>query len=84
MNMWIPMEQLAKSLDCRNHAGYHILSFEHALDFGLDSRPSAGRKFAQQFPVEARMDSQPFGDGEYYLSVRNWQTNLFGDVNAGH
>ncbi len=40
------MDQLAESLDGRNHAGHDILSMQHALDFGLDARPGAGGKFA--------------------------------------
>jgi hypothetical protein len=77
------VDQLAKSLDCRNHAGHHILSLQHALDFGLDACPGAGGKFAQQLPVEARMGSQPFGDGKNYLSMCNWQTNIFGGHQSG-
>ena len=89
MDMWIPMQKgsasllLQQELDCRNHTRYYILSFEHALNFGLDARPSARGKFAQQLPVETRMDSQAFGDGENDLSVRDWQTYIFGDVDAG-
>ena len=83
MDMRIPMQKGSKSLDCRNHAGYYILSFEHAPGFGLDARPSTGGKFAKQLPVKARMDSQAFGDGENDLSVRHRQTNIFGDVDAG-
>jgi len=83
MQVRIPMEQLSKSLDCRNHAGNDILSFEHAPDFGLDARPSAGGKFTKQLPVEACVDSQSLGDGENDLSVRNRQTNIFSDVDAG-
>jgi hypothetical protein len=40
------MEQLAKCLDGRNHAGHDILSMQHAPDFGLDARPGAGGKLA--------------------------------------
>ncbi len=77
------MQKRSERLDCRNHAGYYILSFEHALNFGLDARPNARGKFAKQLPVETRMDSQAFGDGENDLSVRHRQTNIFGDVEAG-
>ena len=77
------MQKGSEGLDCGNHAGNDIFSIEHALGFGLDARPSAGGKFAQQLSVETRMDSQSLGDGENYLSVRNWKTNIFGDVYAG-
>ena len=76
------MQKGPKSLDCRNHAGYYILSFEHVPDFALDASPSARGKFAKQLPVEASMDSQAFGDGENDLSVRNRKTNIFGDVDT--
>ena len=83
MDMRIPMEQLTKCLDGRNHAGYDILSIQHAPDFGLDARPGAGGKFAQQLSVETCMHSQTFGNGKNHLSVRNGQTNIFGDVDGG-
>jgi hypothetical protein len=51
------MEQLAKSLDCRNHAGYHILSPQHPSGFGLDARPGAGGKFAQKLPIKTSVNS---------------------------
>jgi len=60
------------------------MSIQYALNFRLDAIPSTGGKFAKQFSIETRMDSQAFGDGENYLSVRHWQTNIFGDVNAGY
>ncbi len=82
MDMWIPVDQLAERLNRRNHSWNDIVSIQHAPDFVLDACPSAGGKFAQQLPVETRMDSQAFGDGENYLSMRHRQTNVFGDVDA--
>ena len=36
MDMRIPMEQLPKRLDGRNHAGHDIRQVQHAPDFGLE------------------------------------------------
>ena len=70
-------------LDCRNHARNHILSPQQPPGFGLDTRPGTGGKFAQQFPVKTSVNSQTFGNGKNHLSVRNGQTNIFGDVDGG-
>jgi hypothetical protein len=32
------MQKLAVSLDCRDHAGHHVVATEQALDFGLEAR----------------------------------------------
>ncbi len=84
MDMRIPMEQLSKRLDGRNHAGNHIHSPQHALNFGLDAHPGAGGKFAQQLAIKTCVNSQTLGDGKNHLSVRNGKTNIFGDVDACH
>ena len=78
------MEQLSKRLDGPNHAGNHIHSPQHALNFGLDAIPSAGGKFAQELAIETCVNSQTFGDGKNHLSVRNGKTNICGDVDACH
>ena len=82
MDMRIPMEQLSKRLDGPNHAGNHIHSPQHALNFGLDAHPGAGGKFAQQLAIKTCVNSQTLGDGKNHLSVRNGKTNIFGDVDA--
>ena len=83
MDMGMPMQQSSVRLDRGNHAGNDIFSIQHALDFGLNARPSAGGKFAQQLPVETCVHSQSLGDGKNHLSVRNRKTNIFGDVDRG-
>ena len=84
MDMRIPMEQLPKRLDGRNHAGHDIRQVQHAPDFGLDAIPSAGGKFVQELAIETCVNSQTFGDGKNHLSVRNGKTNICGDVDACH
>ncbi len=76
------MQKGSKSLDCRKHAGYYILSFEHAPDFGLDASPSARGKFAQELPIETCVNSQTLGNCKNDLSVRNRKTNIFAGTAA--
>jgi hypothetical protein len=82
MDMRIPLSQLSKSLDCRNHSRHDILSIQHALNFRLNARPSTRGKFAKQLAIEPSMNSQTFGDGKNHLSVRDRSTNIFGNVNS--
>jgi len=54
MDVWMPVQEFAMSLNRRNHARYHILAPEQALCFRLETPtiaarqcPGARRKFAQ-------------------------------------
>lgn len=51
MDMRVPMEQLPKRLDGRNHAGHDTRQVQYAPVFGLDAIPVAGGKFAQEFAI---------------------------------
>ena len=76
------MEQLAESLDRRDHAGHDILSAQQALDFRLDALPGATREFAQELAIESCVNSQSLGDGEDHLPVGDGSTDFFGDMDA--
>ena len=76
------MQQFAVDLDRRNHARQHVVAAEQAADFGLDARPGAGGKLAQQSPIKPRMQAEPFGDGENHLPVHDGERDLFGHVDG--
>jgi hypothetical protein len=73
-------QKFTVSLDRPDHARYYILTTEQADCFGLQARPSAGGKFAQQLSVEASVYSQSLGDGENDLSVRDLRADLVGHM----
>ena len=56
---------------------------KQALDFGLDARPDARAKLAQELPIETGVQSQTLGDRQNHLPVRDGTTDVFGHVEGG-
>ena len=80
MHVRVPVQEFAERLDGGDHAGNHVLPAEQAADFGLEARPGAGSKLAQQLAVEAGVQPETFGDGQHDLPVRDGSTHVFGHV----
>jgi len=83
MDVRMPVQELAVSLNCRNHAGHHILASEQPLCFHLEARPGTGREFTQQLAVEASVNSQTLGNGQDDLPMCDGRADFFGNVDRG-
>ena len=83
MDVRMPVQEFAVSLNRRNHAGHHILAAEQPLRFRLQTRPGTGREFTQKLAIESRVNSQTPGDGQHDLSVGDRRADLFGYVQRG-
>ena len=70
-------------LNRRDHAGHHILTSEQPPGFRLETRPGTGRKFTQQLAIEARVNSQTFGDRQHDLAMGDGRADLVGNVQRG-
>jgi len=77
------VQKLAMRLNRRDHTGYRIVAPEQALCFRLQTRPGTGRELAQQPAIEARVNSQTFGDRQDDLPMSDRRANFFGDVQRG-
>ena len=65
------MQQLSVRLDGRDHAGHDVVATQQTSDFRLDAGPGAVSELSQQAPVKAGMQSQPFGNRQHDLPVRD-------------
>jgi len=77
------VQQLSVSLDGRDHAGHDVVATQEASDFRLDAGPGAVSELSQQAPVKAGMQSQPFGNRQHDLPVRNWRGDFVRHVQRG-
>ena len=84
------MQQLSVSLDGRDHAGHDAgtvaerwSATQQTSDFRLDAGPGAVSELSQQAPVEAGMPSQPFGNRQHDLPVRDRSGDFLGHVQRG-
>jgi len=83
MQMRMPMQQLAVSLDGRDHASHDVVATQKPPDFCLDAGPGTVREFSQQAAVEASVESQTLGNRQHNLPVRDRGANFFGYVQCG-
>jgi len=77
------MQQLSVRLDGRDHAGHDVVAPQPTSDFRLDAGPGAVSELSQQAPVEAGMQSQPFGNRQHDLPVRDRSGDFLGHVQRG-
>ena len=80
MDVRMPVQEFAMSLNRRDHAGHHILTSELALCFRLEARPGTGREFTQQLAIEARVNSQTLGDRQDDLPMGDRRADFLGNV----
>ena len=84
------MQQLSVRLDGRDHAGHDAgtvaerwSATQQTSDFRLDAGPGAVSELSQQAPIEAGMQSQPFGNRQHDLPVRDRSGDFLGHVQRG-
>ena len=77
------MQQFSVRLDGRDHAGHEVVTAQVAPDFFLNAGPGAVSQFSQQVAVEVGVQSQPFGNRQHDLAVRDRGTNFFGHMQCG-
>jgi len=65
------MDQLAEGLNARDQPGDQIVPAEHVANHFDHAFPSGAGQFAEQAPVVAEDQAEPFGDGEDQLPVGN-------------
>ena len=77
------IDQLTEGLDAGDHARDDVAAFEH-LPIDLDSSPPSGTgQFAQQVAVVATENSEPLGDREDKLPMRNRNADGLADRFGG-
>ena len=63
------MDQLAKGLDASDHAWYHVLAFEDVpVDLG-HAFPTGASELTEQAAVKAKVNAEPFGNGNNQLPM---------------
>ena len=77
------MQEFSERLDGRDHAGHEVVTAQVAPDFFLDAGPGEVSEFSRQVAVEAGVRSQPFGNRQHDLAVRDRGTNFFGHMQCG-
>ena len=84
------MQQFSVRLDGRDHAGHDAgtvaerwSAVQQKSDFRLDTSPDAVSELSQQTPVKAGMQSQPFGNRQHDLPVRNRSGDFLCHVQRG-
>jgi hypothetical protein len=57
------MQEFAERLDGGHHAGQYVIPAEQPANFGLEARPGARAKLAQELPIETGVQPQGTGLG---------------------
>jgi len=83
MDVRMPMQKFAMSLNRPDHAGHHILAPQQPLGFRLETRPGTRGKLAQQLAIEPGVNSQTLGNGQHDLPMGDRGTDFFGHVHGG-
>ena len=77
------MQKFAVRLDRRDHAGHDIFAPEQPPGFRLETRPGTRGKFTQELAIEARVNSQTFGDRQHDLPMSDGRADFFSHVQRG-
>ena len=76
----MPMRQLPESLDIRHHPRNDIVPTKNRLIHLQDHVVGEFRELSKEYTVEAKINPEPFRNGENELPVRNRGKDLFTDV----
>ena len=82
MDVGMEIGDLAMRSDSGHHARNDVVPVQHGphdFQYGFLRKPG---KLAQKFPVETKVQAEGLGHGENELAMRDWDTNIFGDIDG--
>ncbi len=83
MQVWMPVQNLAKRLNRRDHAGHDIVSAQQTANFCPDAVPGTVSQLSQQPAIKPRVHAQTFGDRQHDLPMRYGSADVLRHVDRG-
>ena len=80
MDVRVPVRQLPKGLDCRDHSRNRVIATENRLIGLADQVEGDFGQFPEKFTVEPEIYPQPFRDSKHELAVRDVRENVLANV----